>query len=1505
MRLSSLPDASAVRQRFHGYAFKPTPEGHYSDKASFYQPGYDNAKALRLELKTPDGAGQTVDLRHTTAPNGSRFWETESPIAIPDSGVYYRFQVQNGHGEQKDLLDLTWKRQLEGKTYNFVPGTDTYKAHKTGPIADIYQFSVLTKKQARLQEQEQDPYKKYRNHFNQYHCLDDQHCYEDEEHLNSKEHGRILDGLEELLPRLHEAGFQNILLKPFIGGDYSSHGYWTVDPFALNHTFANKAGYRQFLKSSLQYDMKLFCDGAFVNQGLMGLQYQANLYYGDQSPYWNWFEGMDSQKPQLMGILPNQIDSETGFKKPARQRMGFDLVKTPDKLDYQYLQLWDPQTQTGLGKIKSYNAQREDFKNPIQYNDDSVYPQRFPVHKREIQKKLKEMRQHAAELEPKESAYKFSLDPSGFSPDVWGKQVVERFRHFKNFAFVENWKDDSGTKWDGQIQNVRLNVLHNPEVQQFIQSALTYWTRQTNNTYLSVIGSALEAAAEADPSLRNHPERWVEAITQPEAGKPQQPYQILAPVKPQFEAFEAPDKIAANYHAIKQLKALSQDKPDVLPEHLSKRGLDQVPIASVPLRDGPYPVLFKSVLAYPKLQALLQEPDSRWGKLGRRLRATLSWVAGTDPQPGRSFQKQLEQQLTNTLKSLTQEERESLAQPLTQSLVLGRFMEDFYLLLLTGKTSKDSAVDQLAGLYETVPGAILNSGPTSGRFLVKGFLKRRLAKPELQRQLPRLLKDALYQQSQNAANKAEAYLLHNDSALLASAIMENREYGLNWRIDAAKDFADMDGLKDKEGRPKQEALAREMQEAITVYQGFTGERQRHSDPDGRTIRSLFPKSSIIAEWTDVDFGQLSQGQAPFMQTLLNTFDGLVNFRYHFNRFTSIIHHLPRAGEVDNENTFSPSRVHRDIQQMGEELPWGIVEHSQQVADTHDNEPLAQVFSVNPAIYEFDHAGYRGAKDYIADTFRELATKVSGEHIRKNLRVQLGETFEQDLINFANFLEWHGKDSEALNHHLDEWLNNLDSMSDATKASLREQFFAPDTLEPVGMDHRLSTLEAILNPKNDLSFLGELGKKLNLSPKAAEIEERAYGQMRQEVLQAYLHDQRLVADNPIHLTSRSHFLKPYIQALELNGLHKEIEAVKANLYLKSSLAEYLMEPSEVKGRRASLVNVLYSEDFPWERIVVPKGTSKTRLRDAVIAAYDKAAIHYGRHLGTHPLTRLLDELFDDPRFFPTTLGLQNASMRLTTSFLKREIYSRLMEPVLPKMLRTYAMQNVIPGQPSIHITQDLVAQTGAERKKNRYVQNRAPLPSHWEEEARELVETGQREKHSLPYFTKDYAKRFLEYQAEFNNIFSLKQRFPALANGSMLPLFEFNQKDSGEGPDQGFLDESGVFISPRSNGQQTVLALVNTGSPTKVSWYNSPEADKQRIGNDPLYPEIKSEKPVIEDFSLDVSRLGYADGTRFVSYKHNDPKQGIDKTFTVEGGKLSHITIPIVTVLEQVGPEKAG
>ena len=59
---------------------------------------------------------------------------------------------------------------------------------------------------------------------------------------------------------------------------------------------------------------------------------------------------------------------------------------------------------------------------------------------------------------------------------------------------------------------------------------------------------------------------------------------------------------------------------------------------------------------------------------------------------------------------------------------MGRVMEDFYLYALTGKTSHDNPEAIYSGLLEKLPENILNADPISGSWLLKGYLKKQLAK---------------------------------------------------------------------------------------------------------------------------------------------------------------------------------------------------------------------------------------------------------------------------------------------------------------------------------------------------------------------------------------------------------------------------------------------------------------------------------------------------------------------------------------------------------------------------------------------------------------------------------------------------------------------------------------------------------------------------------------------------------------------------------------------------------
>ena len=308
-----------------------------------------------------------------------------------------------------------------------------------------------------------------------------------------------------------------------------------------------------------------------------------------------------------------------------------------------------------------------------------------------------------------------------------------------------------------------------------------------------------------------------------------------------------------------------------------------------------------------------------------------------------------------------------------------------------------------------------------------------------------------------------------------------------------------------------------------------------------------------------------------------------------------------------------------------------------------------------------------------------------------------------------------------------------------------------------------------------------------------------------------------------------------------------------------------------------------------RAVVSNAMSKSNAspqeKEAVFRSLEKASGTYNRHFGYQPLQRVLDELFDDPRFFAHYLGKSPEQAKPQVDKLKRQIYSTATAPVLSKLIANFAMMSAIPGQPSIHYATGAAGQGGADYLMKKFLQNLGFFPSHWMEELNEG---------KLPKYFEKFAAQFKDYQKQLTEVVQLKSRFPPMNDGFMLPIFHFDGYNKPDSPYRDFLNQEGVFIMPRTNGEETTIALVNDLQATKASWDNNSGYGQPRIGTDKDYNEIAITRPKVSNFNLDVASLHgpdgekitwMPDGAQFVSYRNNNPDEGVEKTYTVRGGKI--------------------
>jgi hypothetical protein len=170
-------------------------------------------------------------------------------------------------------------------------------------------------------------------------------------------------------------------------------------------------------------------------------------------------------------------------------------------------------------------------------------------------------------------------------------------------------------------------------------------------------------------------------------------------------------------------------------------------------------------------------------------------------------------------------------------------------------------------------------------------------------------------------------------------------------------------------------------------------------------------------------------------------------------------------------------------------------------------------------------------------------------------------------------------------------------------------------------------------------------------------------------------------------------------------------------------------------------------------------------------------------------------------------------------IQESLYQQANLPVMDKLLRIFALQCGMSGNPSVYL-HDLFVQSGGEWLKNAFVQDRS------------VIRTDRLE-------TERWLQSFLDAATA---IFGQRGKLPALTNGQLIPV-------SAD-------DENGVIPLVRDNGQDQVIVLVNTGKP------KAPEWEKGKVDTTERYPEILPTTPNLKDYKLNLSELHVRPGTLY-------------------------------------------
>lgn len=323
--------------------------------------------------------------------------------------------------------------------------------------------------------------------------------------------GGTAAGLEKDIEEGKFDGYSRIISLPvFTRENFTSHKYWIENIFQPCNDLMNINNYASLQHKMFAHDLNFVSDGAFVNEGLMGTHFSNLLKWGVDSPYFRWFRADNlKNSPLSLGVFPKRtenvswklVNSPIIYAQDTSGKVEI-VAKNPkyDKNRPVYIQFFDKRLVTEQEKrdpqflIKSYSKLNTDNVYDIHTHDDSVFPYYFEVNPKTIAQNIERFNQH--------NSYYSKADRLKFD----GYEAARIMS--KNENFVVDGKFESGFEtWDANPDIAKLNFVlsnndlktlknlpnqdalaeetkirqANYQVQDYTVEGGKYWTRKTND----------------------------------------------------------------------------------------------------------------------------------------------------------------------------------------------------------------------------------------------------------------------------------------------------------------------------------------------------------------------------------------------------------------------------------------------------------------------------------------------------------------------------------------------------------------------------------------------------------------------------------------------------------------------------------------------------------------------------------------------------------------------------------------------------------------------------------------------------------------------------------------------------------------------------------------------------------------------------------------------------------------------------------------------------------------
>lgn len=836
--------------------------------------------------------------------------------------------------------------------------------------------------------------------------------------------GGTLAGLEAKVPELREAGFKRIITCPLKGGDNaSSHKYWNENNMVIAGGLGNINNYDSLQREAFKHGMNLVDDGTFTSEGLQGIHYQRAIKWmdNDNKPdeyYYFRMSGLQDDSLGL-GVVPSNyenmrlklVNCPFDVKRGKDGQYTFPKNNEYDPKQPTFFQIYDDslvsdeQRECKTKVISSYAGTNYN-KLAMNTHEDTPIPYAFEVHDpNEIKKnfqslnevnKMRDKDEQITFNSPRGAMFIGSLSGIRIEPKEEGGFVCwdANTDMVKLNYFTSNYDNELlSTEKNAAKRAIEMDKYRraNAQVQDMTMSAGKYWTKHVRNTHNEYVAKTIGEISNKPAKAYNR----IEGIL-----NSQNPDKPKLPEDVRLSKEIITNILEDNY----ELRPRYEDYDDLMNSTIMELPLDSIEFANDTAAALSSPYLSKRSYDGDHIgESRFDAMNDKTYKVPKEYAKVYNKMNGILTGEIRTFADKVMQEVNKNSK-----EKLFDNDGVTEygQYVIPLVAEDIAKYAIVKSMMPQVGAKQLENGEIAYDYDKMHQEGTLRNLGINGDSQEDEAN-QIANKIRNGVKD-LKQADVEFVSSSINKRINNTNAnsfKLAEVMVDRSGLGLDWRLDAAKDIADMDAVRNGAQR-----FDKGWDNVVGFWSNFV-----------KTVRNENQNSYIVAELTDVgdvhkigkpDDGDEKYNSADAVGKLLsiagitteanygNFFNGIPNlFSYDF------------ASGTDNVGNKDEERVNKleDALSAFASMPIDYKRNAYTFAGNHDKARMIHCLSIDMSLFHAD-----------------LSNKDDKNHRKEAYKIMNDKLYDTDLS---------GDDWNIINNSSD-YFNNVSSKAVANGALLK-------------------------------------------------------------------------------------------------------------------------------------------------------------------------------------------------------------------------------------------------------------------------------------------------------------------------------------------------------------------------------------------------------------------------------------------------------------------------------------